>query len=60
MSIESVMPSNHLVLCRLLLLLPALNLSQHQDLFTPVVKKLAQMITWVPGQGDRFQSMDFL
>ena len=26
----------------------------------PVVKKLAQMITWVPGQGDRFQSMDFL
>ena len=32
MSIESVMPSNHLILCRPLLLLPS-NLSQHQGLF---------------------------
>ena len=32
MSIESVMPSNHLILCRPLLLLP-LNLAQHQGLF---------------------------
>ena len=32
MSIESVMPSNHLILCRPLLLLPSM-LSQHQDLF---------------------------
>ena len=32
MSIESVMPSNHLILCRPLLLLP-LNPSQHQGLF---------------------------
>ena len=31
MSIESVMPSSHLILCCLLLLLP--NLSQHQGLF---------------------------
>ena len=31
MSIESVMPSNHLILCRPLLLLPCL--SQHQGLF---------------------------
>ena len=31
-SIESVMPSSHLILCRLFLLLP-LNLSQHQSLF---------------------------
>ena len=35
MSIESVMPSNHLILCRPLLLLP-LNLSQHQGLFQGV------------------------
>ena len=33
MSIESVMPSNHLILCHPLLLLPSLNLSQHQGLF---------------------------
>ena len=33
MSIESVMPSNHLILCRPLLLLPSLSLSQHQGLF---------------------------
>ena len=32
MSIESVMPSNHLILCHPLLLLPP-NLSQHQGLF---------------------------
>ena len=32
MSIESVMPSNHLILCHLLLLLP-FNLSQHQGFF---------------------------
>ena len=32
MSIELVMPSNHLILCRPLLLLPS-NLSQHQGLF---------------------------
>ena len=32
MSIESVMPSNHLIPCRPLLLLPS-NLSQHQGLF---------------------------
>ena len=32
MSIESVMPSNHLILCRPLLLLPS-NLSQHQGPF---------------------------
>ena len=32
MSIESVMPSNHLILCRLLLFLPS-NLSQHQGFF---------------------------
>jgi len=32
MSIESVMPSNHLILCCLLLLL-FFNLSQHQGLF---------------------------
>ena len=32
MSIESVMPSNHLILCRPLLLL-AFNLSQRQGLF---------------------------
>ena len=32
MSIESVMPSNHLILCRPLLLLPP-SLSQHQGLF---------------------------
>ena len=31
MSSESVMPSNHLILCHLLF--PALNLSQHQGLF---------------------------
>ena len=30
-SIESVMPSNHLILCRLLLLLPSI--SQHQGIF---------------------------
>ena len=30
-SIESVMPSNHLILCRPLLLPPAVNLSQHQS-----------------------------
>ena len=33
MSIESVMPSNHLILCCPLLLLPSFNPSQHQDLF---------------------------
>ena len=33
MSIESVMPSNHLILCRPLLLLAVFNLSQHQGLF---------------------------
>ena len=33
MSIESVMPSNHLILCRPLLPFPAFNLSQHQGLF---------------------------
>ena len=32
MSIKSVMPSNHLILCRPLILLPAFNLSQHQGL----------------------------
>ena len=32
MSVESVMPSNHLILCHPLLLLPS-NLSQHQGLF---------------------------
>ena len=32
-SIESVMPSNHLILCRPLLLLPSTILSQHQGLF---------------------------
>ena len=32
MSIDSVMPSNHLILCRLLLI-PAYNLTQHQILF---------------------------
>ena len=35
MSIESVMPSNHLILCRPLLLL-AFNLSQRQGLFKRV------------------------
>ena len=35
MSIESVMPSNHLILCRPLLLRP-FNLSQHQGLFQRV------------------------
>ena len=33
MSIESVMPSNHLILRRPLLLLPSFNLSQQQGLF---------------------------
>ena len=33
MSIESVMPSNHLTLCCPLLLFPPFNLSQHQGLF---------------------------
>ena len=33
MSIESVMPSNHLILWHLLLLPPSINLSQHQGLF---------------------------
>ena len=33
MSIESAMPYNHLILCRPLLLLPSLSLSQHQSLF---------------------------
>ena len=33
MSIEPVMPSSHLILCRPLLLLPATNPSQHQNLF---------------------------
>ena len=33
MSIESVTPSNHLILCHPLLLLPSFNLSQHQGLF---------------------------
>ena len=32
-SIESVMPSNHLILCRPLQSFPAFNLSQHQGLF---------------------------
>ena len=32
MPIESVMPSNHLVLCHPLFLLPSINLSQHQGL----------------------------
>ena len=32
-SIEPVMPSSHLILCRPLLLLPATNPSQHQNLF---------------------------
>ena len=32
-SIESVMPSIHLILCHPLFLLPAFNLSQHQPLF---------------------------
>ena len=32
MSIELVMPSNHLILCRPLLLLPSFNLSHHQGL----------------------------
>ena len=36
MSIESVMPSNHLILCCPLLLLPS-NLSQHQGLFQCVL-----------------------
>ena len=35
MSIDSVMPSNHLILCHPLLLLPS-NLSQHQSLFQRV------------------------
>jgi len=35
MSIESVMPSNHLILCCLLLLLPSI-FSQHHDLFKQV------------------------
>ena len=34
MSIESVMPSNHLILCRPLLLLPALGSFQMSQLFT--------------------------
>ena len=33
MSIESVMLSNHLILCQPLLLPPSLNLSQHQGFF---------------------------
>ena len=33
MSIESVMPSNHLILCHLLLLSSPLHLSQHQGHF---------------------------
>ena len=33
MSIESVMPSIHLILCHLLLLPPSINLSQQQGLF---------------------------
>ena len=33
MSMESVMPSNHLILCRPLLFLPSFNLFQHQGLF---------------------------
>ena len=36
MSIESVMPSNHLILCCPLLFLPAFNLSQHQGLLQGV------------------------
>ena len=33
MSIESMMPSTHITLCRPLLLLPSVNLSQDQGLF---------------------------
>ena len=33
MSVESVMPSNHLILCHPLLLPPTFNLSQHQGSF---------------------------
>ena len=33
MSARSVMPSNHLILCHPLLLLPSVSLSQHQGLF---------------------------
>ena len=36
LSIESVMPSNHLILCCPLLLLPTFNLSQHQGLLQGV------------------------
>ena len=41
MSIKSVMPSSHLILCRPLLLLPPMNPSQHQSLFP-----MSQLFTW--------------
>ena len=37
MSIESVMLSNHLILCHPILFLPPFSLSQHQSLFQQVV-----------------------
>ena len=57
MSVESVMPSNHLILCHLLLLPPSINLSQHQGLFQwvssshEVAKVLEFQIQHQPFQG---------
>ena len=47
MSIESVMPSNHLILCRPLLLLP-FNLPQHQGLFQWInsLHQVAKVLTF--------------
>ena len=57
MSIESVMPSIHLILCHLLLLPPSINLSQQQGLFQwvsslhEVAKVLEFQIQHQPFQG---------
>ena len=50
MSIKSVMPSNHLILCRPLLLLPSIMAASAQTSFTSSPEGLAPIPKfWIPG-----------
>ena len=47
MSIESVMPSNHLILCRALLLLPSICLHWTKDNLMKFTKAVGYMNIWM-------------